>query len=76
MLLVSVHLLRHFYVYNLYFEGTYSLDQMSDDEDLEPVRPRASGSGGQITATQLAAAFAAVRGGSQSPVRYYTKIQD
>ena len=52
----------------LLFEGTYSLDQMSDDEDLEPVRPsRQSGSGGQITSSQMAAALAAISG-SQSPV--------
>ena len=51
----------------LLFEGTYSLDQMSDDEDLEPVRPRQSGTGGQITSSQMAAALAAISG-SQSPV--------
>ena len=49
------------------FSGTYSLDQMSDDEDLEPVRPRQSASGGQITSSQMAAALAAISG-SQSPV--------
>ena len=42
---------------------------MSDDEDLEPVRPRASGSGGQITPSQMAAALAAISG-SQSPVSH------
>lgn len=46
---------------------------MSDDEDLEPVRPRSSAGGGgagagTITASQLAAAFAAVTGGSQASV--------
>ena len=48
--------------------GTYSLDQMSDDEDLDDVRPSGSGQPQQITASQLAAAFAAVTGSDSSPV--------
>ncbi len=48
--------------------GTYSLDQMSDDEDLDDVRPSGSGHPQQITASQLAAAFAAVTGSDSSPV--------
>lgn len=46
--------------------GTYSLDQMSDDEDMPSNRPEPAMIGGQaITASQLSAALAAATGGSQ-----------
>ena len=45
--------------------GTYSLDQMSDDEDMEGPGPRAQlGQPTSITTSQLAAALAAAAGGS------------
>ncbi|XP_021362316.1 ubiquitin-like protein 7 [Mizuhopecten yessoensis] len=46
--------------------GTYSLDQMSDDEDMSNSRPESSMIGGQaITASQLSAALAAATGSPQ-----------
>ncbi|XP_060073607.1 ubiquitin-like protein 7 [Ylistrum balloti] len=48
--------------------GTYSLDQMSDDEDMPNNRPEPSMIGGQaITASQLSAALAAATGSPSQP---------
>ncbi|XP_064608956.1 ubiquitin-like protein 7 [Liolophura sinensis] len=49
--------------------GTYSLDQMSDEEDnMAPSQPSGSAAGGQgITTSQLAAALSAATGGISSP---------
>ncbi|XP_033749713.1 ubiquitin-like protein 7 [Pecten maximus] len=48
--------------------GTYSLDQMSDDEDMPNNRPEPTMIGGQaITASQLSAALAAATGSPQQP---------
>ena len=53
--------------YQFLVAATYSLDQMSDDEDLDSVRVNPGQGGQAITASQLAAALMAA-GGMQAGV--------